>query len=428
MEDGEEYAVKFMKSDRTLIYCTNEYPGDLYSEKTFVDSELGALLRHFNRVILVPCENVPRVMGYEAGLPDGVEADWSLADDKVVHSRALKLLYIFHPFVLRSLCMMVGEARAPHQWVKGLFQALNAVAIERVIKRITHRRGCTPEGTVLYSLWFNNPAAALALMGRSEGWHVSIRAHTSDIYDHQIVFRSRRVRSWLLKSVDRVYTISSAGLEYFRNRFPEAAHKFRLARLGSTRLFSTSAEEPSSDGPVELLTVARLHPVKRLGLIMDVLAKVAGLNPDKELRWTIDGDGQCMEALVDKARALRVPNLQVRFAGALSNVEIQEQLSRTPPHWFIMMSYSEGIPISMGEAMSYGVPVITTEVGAIGELADSGCGILFPRDIDSEECARLLSSKIFDPELRRAFGARARAKWEGCFNSETLSEQFAAKL
>jgi len=428
MEDGKEIAVSIMRTDRTLIYCTNEYPGDLYSEKTFVDSELEALRRHFNRVILVPCENVPRSMGYEAGLPDRVEADWSLADDPVVHSRFLKLLYAFHPFVLRSLCMMVGEARTPRQWVKGLFQALNAVAIKRVIKKITRLRGLTPERTLLYSLWFNNSAAALALYGRSGGWHVSIRAHTSDIYDHQTQFRSRRVRLLLLQTVDRVFAISSAGLEYFRNRFPTVSHKFRLARLGSTRLYPPSAAQLSYDGPIELLTVARLHPVKRIDLIMDVIAKIAVLNADKELRLTIIGDGQCMDALENKAGALNVPNFQVRFEGALSNAEIQRRLSDTPPHWFIMMSYSEGIPISMGEAMSYGVPVISTDVGSIGELAGPDCGILFPRDISPEECAGLLSTKIFDPELRRELAACALARWEDCFNSETLSEQFAAAL
>ncbi len=416
------------KNKRSLIYCTNEYPGDLYSEKVFVDSELSALRRHFDRVILVPCENVPRTMGYESRLPDGVVADWSLADNPVVHSRVRKLLYIFHPFVLRSLCMMVGEARTPAQWAKGLFQALNTVTIKRVIKKITRRRSLTPSDTVLYSLWFHNSAAALALLAREEGWHMSTRAHTSDIYDHQMLFRSRRVRSRLLHSIDHVFPISAAGLNYFRHRFPEHASRFHLAPLGSTRLYAPASGQPPCDGPLELLTVARLDPIKRLDMIMDVLTEVARTNPAKPLRWTIIGDGECMEALETKAAAITVPNFKVKFEGALPNAEIQRRLSTRSPHWFIMMSYSEGIPISMGEAMSYAIPVISTDVGSISELATPDCAILFDRDITIADCARLLSPRIFDPGLRATMSARALANWQSRFNSAEISQQTATAI
>ena len=55
---------------KTLIYCTNEFPGDLYSEKAFVDSELPALRRRFSRIILMPCDRTTRDNGYESMLPE----------------------------------------------------------------------------------------------------------------------------------------------------------------------------------------------------------------------------------------------------------------------------------------------------------------------------------------------------------------------
>ena len=48
---------------KTLIYCTNEFPGDLYSEKAFVDSELPALRRRFSRYILILLPKEPRLTG-----------------------------------------------------------------------------------------------------------------------------------------------------------------------------------------------------------------------------------------------------------------------------------------------------------------------------------------------------------------------------
>lgn len=416
---------------KTLIYCTNEFPGDLYSEKAFVDSELPALRRRFSRIILMPCDRTTRDKGYESMLPEGVEADWSLMEDRLNHSRLLKISYIFHPFVIRSLWTMIGEARTPAQWIKGLFQAINTVTIGRVVRKTARKAGLTPRNTVLYSLWFHNSGAALARLASIEGWHMATRAHTSDIYDEQMVFRSRRIRKRLLKSVDNVFTISTRGLEYLKERFPEHAEKFLYIPLGSMRAFTP--EKPGHNSvtagkSVSFMTVARLDPIKRLDLIMDVLAETAALNPAVKIVWTIIGDGECMPALVAKADGLRCPNLGIRFEGALDNMEIQRRYACEAPDWFVMMSSSEGIPISMGEAMSYGIPVITTDVGSVGELATPECAVMLPRDIDIAETARRLSGIIYDSSLRERMGQAALSRWEEMFDSTSLSERLAVTL
>lgn len=417
--------------EKTLIYCTNEFPGDLYSEKAFVDSELPALRRHFSRIILLPCDPATRTKGYESMLPDGVLADWSLMDDRLNHSRILKLSYIFHPFVIRSLIAMTGEARNPRQWIKGLFQAINTVTIGRVVRKTAEKFGLNPGNTVLYSLWFHNSAAALARLASIEGWHMATRAHTSDIYDEQMVFRSRRMRRHLLKSVDNVFTISTHGLEYLKGRFPEHADKFRHIPLGSVRLFRPADPESGSrtdSDPVTLLTVARLDPIKRLDLIMDVLCETARRNPSRRILWTVIGDGECMPSLMQKAASLSCDNFDIKFEGALHNMEIQSRYAHNPSDWFIMMSSSEGIPISMGEAISYGVPVITTDVGSIGELVTPECAVMLPREVDIHKTAERLSGIIFDAGMRRRMGTAALARWEATFDASVLSERVAETL
>ena len=93
-----------------------------------------------------------------------------------------------------------------------------------------------------------------------------------------------------------------------------------------------------------------------------------------------------------------------------------------------MMSSSEGIPISMGEAMSYGIPVITTDVGSVGELATPECAVMLPRDIDISETARRLSGIIYDSSLRERMGQAALSRWEEMFDSTSLSERLAVTL
>lgn len=416
---------------KTLIYCTNGFPGDLYSEKAFVESELQAMRGAFDRIILLPCDRTPRVMGYDKSLPDGVLADWSLMDDPVTHSRLFKIFWTFHPFVLRSLLMMAGEASGPAQWAKGIFQAINTVTIGRVVRKVIRRYGLTPADTVLYSLWFHNSAAALARIAAKEGWHIATRAHTSDIYDEQMVFRSRRMRDRILFAVDRVFSISGHGRDYLASRFPRHAAKFMHIPLGSTRIFkpgSRARETGSRRDETVFLTVARLDPVKRLDLIMDALAEVARRNPARTISWHVIGDGECMTDLRDRADRTALPNFYVRFEGMKENLDIQRRYATDPPDWFVMMSYSEGVPVSMGEAMSYGVPVISTDVGSVAELADSGCALLLPRDIDAREAAAAIQPVIFDSATRDKMGNAALERWEENFDSSVLSRRVTASL
>ncbi|MDE6393043.1 MAG: glycosyltransferase [Muribaculaceae bacterium] len=416
---------------KTLIYCTNGFPGDIYSEKTFVESELQAMRRAFDRIILLPCDRTPRVMGYDKSLPDGVLADWSLMDDRLTHSRLFKIFWTFHPFVLRSLLMMAGEARTPSQWVKGLFQAINTVTIGRVVRKVIRRYGLTPADTVFYCLWFHNSAAAMARIAAKEGWHMATRAHTSDIYDEQMVFRSRRVRDRLLSAVDRVFTISARGRDYLASRFPRHAAKFTHVALGSTRIFSPDSgnrKTGSRRDTTVFMTVARVVPVKRHTLIMDMLAEVARRNPSRSIVWHVIGDGECMADLRDRAARTDVPNFSVCFEGMLGNREIQQRYATDPPDWFVMMSYTEGVPVSMGEAMSYGVPVISTDVGSVAELADSGCALLLPRDIEAAEAAASIQPVIFDTGRQAQMSRAACARWQTRFDSAELSQRVSAFL
>lgn len=438
---------------KNLIYCTGGYPGDLYSEKVFVDAELEALRRRFHKIIIVPVDKVSRSLRFMDMLPEGVTGDFSLAEDKTVHSRIRRLRYLFNPFTIRSLSTIRDEARGIKQWLKGLYQALTAIAISKRLSKIAQKNGFTPDNTILYSLWFHDSAAAQALMAENEGWKMATRAHTSDLYDERMLFRSKKVRSRLLHSVGKVFSISRRGKEYLDSRFPDFKDKFEWLPLGSIRLFPPAAvpedkqaaavataaaagrkaslreqDEKERLNPIEFVTVARLDPIKRLDLIEDVLEELARKNPDRRLRWTVIGDGPCLEQLNTKRMLLDIPNLDIVTAGRMTNREIQKLYSERKADWFIMMSYSEGIPISMGEAMSYGIPVITTDVGEIRELADEDCAIFLPRDVNVEEAARILNGRVFDSTLRKDMGEKAMRKWEKTFDSALYSERLASTL
>lgn len=433
MEMDAHFAkVPVMSQRKTLIYLTDGYPGDIYSEKVFVDSELEALGKRFSRIILVPCDKAPRDKRYYLSLPRGVEVDWSLTESRAVHSRILKLRRLFHLFTLQSLLMMTKEARTLHQWVKGLYQALGTLEIASSIRRIAGRHGLSPSDTMLYSMWFRNTGSAIALLSEREGWISATRAHSSDLYDHKVPFRSCGVRSRLLRSIGAVYVISRSGAAYMRDRFPESASRIKAFPLGSTRLYGPLPEEQRSVQPdeVAIVTVCRIIGIKRVGLTMDLLTAIAMKHPEKRIRWTVIGDGDEMDHIRRKACLARetVHNLKITLTGRKSNEEIQRLYASAPPDWFMLMSSTEGVPVSIGEAMSYGIPVIATDVGEVRELLTPECGLIVNTDFEPDDCAGRIAEILFNVEERRRLGRAAIRQWEAVFNSRVLSDHLASDI
>jgi glycosyltransferase involved in cell wall biosynthesis len=142
-----------------------------------------------------------------------------------------------------------------------------------------------------------------------------------------------------------------------------------------------------------LVFVGRLAAVKDLGTLLRAVAIAAEKVLGMEL-WIV-GDGPSRPALEAQAADLGIA-AQVRFWG---------QRLDTAPFFsaadaFVMSSVSEGLPISLLQAMSLGVPSIVTDVGGMAELVRrSGGGLLVPVG-DAEKFAQAIVRMAYDHQLR----------------------------
>lgn len=150
----------------------------------------------------------------------------------------------------------------------------------------------------------------------------------------------------------------------------------------------------------DLLTVGRLAPRKRTE---DFIRAVVQLRREgTSISAAIVGDGPLESNLRLLARELGVDDC-VEFLGFRKDVETIYRSARV----FVLTSESEGLPISMLEAMAARVPPVVSDVGEIrGFLRDGESGFVFPAgDLDS--LTRCLSSLLGDRQLRESMGAAA---------------------
>ena len=116
------------------------------------------------------------------------------------------------------------------------------------------------------------------------------------------------------------------------------------------------------------ITLVYLGKINQRKGIDDLLQALALIVSEDQLRSKIQlviaGNGRIEEAL-DLARELNIDDL-VQFPGWINSQQRNKLLAQGDI--FILPSYNEGLPMALLEAMSWGLPVVTTPVGGIPEL------------------------------------------------------------
>jgi glycosyltransferase involved in cell wall biosynthesis len=177
-----------------------------------------------------------------------------------------------------------------------------------------------------------------------------------------------------------------------------------------------SRPELGNRGVVAIM-VARLAPPKDHATLLHALANASQRCPDLEL-WIV-GDGPDHHRLVSIAAELQIQN-RVRFLGECSDVG--DLL--TQADLFVLSSRSEGVPISVLEALAAGLPVIVSAVGGMPEVVDlSGAGLsVQPSDLAALTDA--LVTLASHESIRRSLGQRARAAYLAHFTLTRMAEQY----
>jgi glycosyltransferase involved in cell wall biosynthesis len=173
---------------------------------------------------------------------------------------------------------------------------------------------------------------------------------------------------------------------------------------------------PDDDG-VTVLHVGRLVEKKGTAALLHAFAPMRARHPEAEL--VILGDGPRRAALEQLTRELGIDNA-VRFLGMQPHATVVEWLQRAAvlaaPSLRARDGDSEGLPNVVVEAAASGRPVVATDHGGIGEaVTDGQTGFIVPEGA-LEPLALRLSELLASAELRRRFGAAARAFAEQKFD------------
>ncbi len=252
------------------------------------------------------------------------------------------------------------------------------------------------------------------------------RAHRFDLYAEAHDPAYIPLQRFSLQSADAVFAVSTHGCEYLRSRHPAAADKVHVARLGVRDPGTRAAR--SEDGILRILTCSRIEEVKRLDLAVKGIAAFARQQPGVVVEWIHFGDGQLRDSVRAAAERELPPSVEWSLRGETPNVEVLDHYRRNPVDVLLNVSWSEGLPVSMMEAQSFGVPVIGTAVGGVPEIVDGEAGVLLSPNPTPTDIAAALSRFLSDGSAVHALREKSRAHWEARYSAATNFRRFVRTI
>ena len=274
---------------------------------------------------------------------------------------------------------------------------------------------------LFYAYWMYETAYAGArLKEEYPGSHFVTRCHGYDLYIERHANGYLPYRHFILESADVVYPISQQGKIYLGDLYDHVFDsKIHVARLGTRRLFDINRNE-SDPSLTTIVSCSNLIPLKRIHLIIEALR-----NTKMNIRWIHFGDGELRAELEKKASALP-DNIHVDFKGFVQNKDIHEFYATHNITAFINVSETEGIPVSIMEAQSYGIPVIATDVGGTGEIVHDGVnGVILSKSFAPTDLLNAIDTVIKNYE---SYSNHALLTWQRMSDASVTTNEFYKEL
>lgn len=266
---------------------------------------------------------------------------------------------------------------------------------------------------VAYFYWSDDRSLAGEFLRRT-GFAKSVvsRAHGADLYEERRRGGYMPLKRRFNGAYNRLYLLSESARQYALSRYAYSPSSLGVAPLG-VNIPETMAA--SSKDEFHILSVSFCVPVKRLSLLIDAIHQVVKARPAVRFRWTHIGGGPFHEQIKELARATFSAhgNLRYDLQGTITTEQIREFYEAGHIDLFLNVSLSEGMPVSIMEAMSYGVPAIAPDVGGVRYMVDDSTGTLLPAGCSAAEVAEsvlAMQSLHFSSDYQRLReGARRRA-------------------
>ena len=242
------------------------------------------------------------------------------------------------------------------------------------------------------------------------------RVHGGDLYKDRN-FGFLPFREPVVGSLDRIFPISNQGKTYLTTEY--GAHlddKIIVSRLGVKR--SDILDSKCNHDGITIASCSSDDPVKRVHAILKAIGSFSN-SVSRQVTWIHIGIEE--NHFIKKYGRLLdcYNNLNCVVEGIVPNERVNDIYRKYHPNLFMNLSSSEGVPVSIMEALSLGIPVIATDVGGTSEIVDGQVGALVSPEIDITVIKKEIETTI---QFSSQYAKVAYQRWNDFCNEHSNYE------
>lgn len=393
-----------MPKSKLILIITSTYPfGD---GEEFFEAEIRGLIAHGLNVIILPIR------------PRGPLRRDASDLNYMVLSRYRISIHVFLRTFLRLVHqgLRLTKRRRFHLVTRSFKESMSAAYGPQLSKTINKL-----QISHIHAYWSSGPAMLAMTASQLTKVNWSFTGHSGDLIDGVDLNRKA-------KTCDGIRVISERGKRILiqtleTSILPEVIH------LG----VEVPSKEVIRKSPSEfkIACVGNLIPIKN----HHTLIKALRIIESAENNFSVDiiGSGPLESELRECVHALGLDETIV-FRGQIAHTELLLEYAKSRYQLVVLASgtalsgQQEGIPVSLMEAMSYGIPVVSTESGGVPELVTKELNLLVPPNDPTALSSKILEIMNMSIGDRATLGLQCRTRIIEDFNVTLTSNQYATWL
>jgi glycosyltransferase involved in cell wall biosynthesis len=404
---------------RVLFFCTSSFPYG--TGETFIENEIPFLSQAFDLIVIVSNDTIsPQTRT----IPQNVVCQ-RISYELPKFQKFLSIFGIFSKLFWQEMRIITKEYRKSITGIqiKTAIQTLRKASyIGNYMSTIIQNYSSESDSRFVYSYWTNDMAfvntkicqklSVQSVFSRAHGWDVYFEVNDA----HYLPFRK-----YILTKSNGIFFISRRGYDYYAELFPLLVQKMRVSYLGVIGYFQIKTTRPNV---CRIVSCSNVISIKQIDLIIHALTQIR----EYQIEWIHFGDGELFQQIQKLTHELldKKTNISFSFAGRVSNTEVMNYYKNNYVDCLINVSLSEGIPVSMMEAMSFGIPVIGTNVGGVSEIIEHETNgfLLSPTPSKEEVAAAIERFCSLTHDEVQTMRNNAYNTWDTKFNAQKNYKEF----
>lgn len=420
-----------MLNEKRIYIIVSDYPYG--NGEPFLEDELHALAKKFDKISLIITSNGQfNNSSYKFPVPENMELMFYFQNDSLI-TRLKALWFMLNHSHIKNEIQIIRknyQLKISFTILRILYSyVVHGLNFRNYAEKIINSDNAHKASYYFYSYWCTQHTYGLALLKtKYPNLRTFTRIHRWDLYLNVHNPPYLPFRKYITDKIDKIFSVSEDGKNYLLKTIPHIPEqKIKVNFLGTTINRKPSGEIKRNK--LIVLSLAFISKVKRV----DLLAESIALIDNFDIEWHHIGGGSHEATEVENYAANILSskaNVTYSFHGNLSKKQIYDFLTNNTVHVLVNTSWSEGLPVSIMEAMSYGIPVIATDAGGNREIVKHNFnGILLPQHPEKEEVANAIKTihSLSDADYK-TYCDNAYHTWNTKFNNEKNNHLFISEL